>query len=129
MRLFWFACHVKLPSPDVMLVWSRTVCEFWTATFWCTRQSRKAPKKRSLFWTSGPPAVKLTSETNAEVLLPGRNPYFCSVGSVSLRPCRLSLRNVNVVAPFHLLPPVFVIMFRKTPDVGTVMSCDPVDTW
>ena len=36
---------------------------------------------------------------------------------------------VNVVLPFHLLPPVFVIMFRNTPEVGTVMSCAPVDTW
>src|SRR3954447_13193392 len=108
-----------------MLVWSRTVCEFWTATFWCTRQSRNAPKKRSLFCTSGPPAVKLTSDTKFEVLLPGRNPYFCSVGSVSLRPCMLSFRYVTVVLPFHLLPPVFVIMFRNTPEVCTVISCDP----
>src|SRR3954451_19160745 len=102
MRLFWFACQVTLPRPDVMLVWSSTVCEFWTGTFWWTRQSRNDPKKRTLFCTSGPPAATLMSETKSDVLPPGRKPYFCSVGSVSLRPCRPSLVYVNVVVPFHL---------------------------
>ena len=69
------------------------------------------------------------SETKSEVLPLGRKPYNCSVGLVSLRPCSESPVHVNVVLPFHLLPPVFVIMFRKTPEVGTVMSCAPVDTW
>ena len=35
----------------------------------------------------------------------------------------------NVVRPAHLLPPLLVTMLRKTPPVGTVMSCAPVDTW
>ena len=69
------------------------------------------------------------SETKSDVLLLGRNPYFCSVGSVSLRPWVPAPSQVNVVPPFHLLPPVFVIMFRNTPEVGTVMSCAPVETW
>ena len=29
---------------------------------------------------------------------------------------------MNVLVPAHLLPPVFVIMFRNTPEVGTVMA-------
>src|SRR5438552_10835150 len=93
------------------------------------RQSRKDPKNRSLFATSGPPAEKLMSETKSDVLPFGRNPYDCSVGLVSLRACSCCPVQVNVGPPCHLLPPVFVIMFRKTPDVGTVMSCAPVDTW
>ncbi len=35
----------------------------------------------------------------------------------------------NVVRPDQTLPPLFVAMFRNTPDVGTVMSCAPVETW
>src|SRR5262249_29109737 len=103
--------------------------EFCTGTFWCTRQSRNDPKKRSLFWTSGPPALTLTSDTKSDVLPFGRNPYDWSVGLVSLRPCSESAVQVNVVPPDHLLPPVLVTMLRNTPDVGTVMSCAPVDTW
>src|SRR5258706_1312883 len=112
-----------------MLVGSSTLCEFCTGTFWWTRQSRNDPKKRSLFWTSGPPAATFTSDTKSDVLPFGRNPYACSVGLVSLRPCSCCPVHVNVLLPPHLLPPVFVIMFRKTPEVGTVMSCAPVETW
>src|SRR4051795_119997 len=103
-----------------MLVWSRTVCEFCTGTFWWMRQSRNAPKKRNRFCTSGPPAVTLASEMKSDVLPFGRNPYFCSVGSWSLRACRESPLHVKVVLPFHLLPPVLVTMLRNTPEVGTV---------
>ena len=111
------------------MVWSSTDCEFCTGTFWCTRQSRNDPKNRSLFWISGPPAATLMSDTKSDVLPSGRKPYCCSVGSVSLRPCSESPVQVNVVLPLHLLPPVLVTMFRKTPEVGTVMSCAPVETW
>ena len=44
-------------------------------------------------------------------------------------PCVLLPSHANVVRPDHTLPPLFVAMFRNTPDVGTVMSCAPVETW
>ena len=69
------------------------------------------------------------SDTKSDVLPLGRKPYACSVVLVSLRACSCWPVHVNVEEPAHLLPPVFVIMFRKTPEVGTVMSCAPVDTW
>src|SRR5215831_11314686 len=112
-----------------MFVWSSTLCEFCTGTFWCTRQSRNEPKNRSLFATSGPPSEKLMSETKSDVFPLGRNPYDCSVGLVSLRPCSCWPVHVKVGPPCHRLPPVLVIMLRNTPEVGTVMSCAPVDTW
>src|SRR5437762_13608341 len=68
------------------------------------------------------------SDTKSDVLPLGRKPYACSVVLVSLRACSCWPVHVNVEEPAHLLPPVFVIMFRKTPEVGTVMSCAPGDT-
>ncbi len=110
-----------------MSVLSSTSVEKAAGTLTCTRQSRNDVNIRSLFRMSGPPALTFTSETKSTALVVGRNPYF-SRSSSMFWVCVASPSQANVARPFHCSPPLLVTMLRKTPLVGTVMSCAPVET-
>ena len=78
---------------------------------------------------SGPPALKLTSETKSTEFVLGRKPYFSRLASMLGLCVLVAFPRERARGRAHWLPPLLVTMFRKTPPVGTVMSCAPVETW
>jgi len=85
------------------------------------------PEEPHLVLHQRPPAEKSMSDTKSAVL-PSAEAVLLQIRIVIVAALQLLARPRDRRPALPFVAADFVTMFRKTPEVGTVMSCAPVDT-